>query len=136
MAALAGITAVRPTRDTQVRNMEYGATVGIGQLLHFDTADNSCKLGDSNLSELAATLFGLAMTPGVDGSYGLVAVGGEVVLVGATMAVGETYYLGATAGEIVPDADLAAGHRIAKLGIAVSTTLLRLQIDNTGIIHP
>jgi hypothetical protein len=135
MAALSGITAVRPTDNTQFAKQLYGATVAVGNPVYLDTADSEYKLADSNASALTAAAKGIAMTPGVDTGYGIVATAGSIILVGTTMAVGETYYVGATAGEIVPDGDLTTGHYVTRLGTAASATQLDLSIKATGISH-
>jgi len=75
------------------------------------------------------------MTPGVDGGYGIIATSGSIILVGTTMAIGETYYAGATAGEINPDADVTTGWYVSRLGTAASATQLDLSIKATGITH-
>lgn len=136
MAALSGITAVRPTSNTNVERVQYGATVSAGQPTYSDSADsNKNKLADNNASASTATVRGIAVTPGVSNGYGYVATSGSIILVGATMAIGETYYLGATAGEIIPDADLTTGNYVTRLGTASSATQLDLSIANTGIVH-
>jgi hypothetical protein len=133
MAALAGITAVRPTANSVERKVTYGGTVAAGQPLYQDPTDSKFKLTDANLSDIAAAAQGIAMTPGVDNGSGLMAIQGDIVLVGTTMVVGETYYAGPTPGEIIPTADLATGDRVTRLGTAVSATVLRLSIEATGI---
>jgi len=133
MTALSGITAVRPTENSVERKVKYGVTVAAGQPLYQDPTDNEFKLADANLSDIAAAAQGIAITPGVDNGSGLIAIQGNIVLVGTTMVVGETYYAGPTAGEIIPTADLAPGDRVTRLGTAVSTTVLRLSIEATGI---
>lgn len=135
MAALASITAVRPTANTVTRNVTYGATIAAGQPVYLDPADNEHKLADNNASATTAKVSGIAMTPGIDGGQGLIAINGDIILVGTTMAVGETYYAGATAGEIVPDADLATGNIVTRLGTAATATQLNLSIEATGITH-
>jgi hypothetical protein len=135
MAALSGITAVRPTSSTISANVMYGATISAGQAVYLDAADAKYKLCDNNASAAIAAIKGVAMTPGVDTGYGYVATGGSIVLVGTTMSVGETYYAGATAGEIVPDADLATGNYISRIGTGASATQLDLTIKATGIVH-
>jgi len=135
MAALSGITAVRPTSDTVTAKVTYGATIAAGETVYLDAADNKYKLCDNNLSLAAATLRGIAITPGVDAGYGLIATGGSIILVGTTAAVGETYFAGATAGQIVPDADLASGNYISRVGTASSTTQIILAIEATGVVH-
>jgi hypothetical protein len=116
--------------------VQYGATISAGQVVYADTADtNKMKLADNNASAATAVVYGIAMTPGVSGGYGVVATGGGIILVGTTAAVGETYYAGATAGEIIPDADLATGNYVSRLGTASSATQINLRIENTGIVH-
>jgi len=135
MAALSGITAVRPTANTSVSNVAYGATLAAGQPVYLDSADTEHKLTDANASAATAVAKGITMTPGVDGGRGLIAEDGSIILVGTTMVVGETYYVGATAGEIVPSGDLATGHYVTRLGTAATTTQLDLNIKATGIVR-
>lgn len=136
MAALSSITAVRPTESTTVSGpVLYGATISAGQTVYLDSSDNKYKLADANLSAAAATIRGVAITPGVDGGYGYVAINGNIILVGTTMAVGETYYVGQTAGSIVPDADLTTNDYVSRVGTASSTTQIALSISATGIQH-
>lgn len=137
MAALSGITAVRPTLNTQFSRVQYGATVGVGQPLYTDsTASNKSKPADSNASQAAAAATCISLTPGVDTGYGLVATSGSIILVGTTMAVGMQYYVGPNAGEIVPASDLTTGHYPTLLGTAATTTQLDLSILATGIVRP
>lgn len=136
MPALASITAVRPTDDTSVRVVMYGATIAPGQSLYLDSATNKYRLADSNLSQSAAAARAIAITPGVDGGYGVVAESGSIILVGTTMDVAETYYVGATAGTIIPDADLTTGDYVTRLGTAKTSTQLLLSIQATGVVHP
>ena len=136
MTALASITAVRPTSNTVVELMQYGATISAGQVVYADSSDsNKAKLADNNASAATAVVKGIAVTPGVSGGYGYVATGGSIILVGTTAAVGKTYYLGATAGEIIPEADLATGNGVSRLGVASSTTQVDLDINNTGVTY-
>jgi hypothetical protein len=58
-----------------------------------------------------------------------------VILVGTTMAVGEPYVVGGTAGDIVPETDLTTGDYVSRLGTAASTTQLDLSVKVTGIQH-
>ena len=133
MADLSSITAVRPTSDTQVQRVTYGATVALAQPLYQDASDeNKWKPADCDLSVLAAAAKGIAITPGVDDGYGLVATGGSVILVGTTMAVGTNYIVSDTAGGIKPTSDAASGDWVTNLGNATSATELKLLINATG----
>lgn len=135
MAALTGITAVRPTSDTVQDRVTYGATIAAGQPVYLDTTDSEYKLADNNASATTAKAYGIAITPGVDAGYGYVARGGSIVLVGTTMIVGATYFLGGTAGEIIPEGDFATGDNVTRLGTASTATTLKLSIEATGIAH-
>lgn len=133
MAALSGITAVRPTANTGTRIVLYGATISPGHPLYVDSADSEHKLADANASAITAAAKFIAMTPGVDTGYGVVAVSGSIILVGTTMVVGETYYVGPTAGEIIPGSDLTTGYYVTRLGTATTATQLDLAIKATGV---
>ena len=73
--------------------------------------------------------------PGVDGGYGYIATGGDIILVGTTMAVGAVYVQSATAGKIAPEADLGSGEYVTSLGIASSTTEIKLSLHVSGTAH-
>lgn len=136
MAALTGITAVRPTASTVMELVVYGATISSGQSVYKDASDsNKVKLADCNASSATATIRGIAITPGVADGYGYIATGGSIILVGTTMAVGETYYVGQTAGTLVPDVDLTTNDHVARCGAGASTTQMDLAIKATGIQH-
>jgi hypothetical protein len=134
MPALTGITAVRPTENTKSRLVKYGATIAAGQPLYQDPADAEMKLSDADASATTATLSGVAITPGVDNGWGYVAYGGSIILVGATMTQGVSYFSGDVPGTIVPEGDLNTGDRVSLIGIAASATELQLAITNTGIV--
>jgi hypothetical protein len=135
MAALSGITAVRPTEDTQTRRVQYGATVSAGNPVYRDAADGKYKVADANASSSTAAVVGVAMTPGIDTGYGLIAISGSIVLVGTTMAVGSSYYVSATAGSIIPEADLATNDYVSRIGTASSATQIILSLEATGVQH-
>jgi hypothetical protein len=137
VGALTGITAVRPTANTQITNTPvlYGATIAAGVPVYLNTTDGEHYATDANLSATAAGAKGITITPGVDGGYGYLATGGSIILVGTTMAVGTTYYCGPTAGEIIPSGDLATGDIVTELGTAATATQLDLLIKAKGIVH-
>jgi uncharacterized membrane protein YgdD (TMEM256/DUF423 family) len=139
MAALSGITAVRPTDSTILASrapVVYGATASAGQSAYRDAADSKYKLADSNASVATAAAVGIFVTPGVDTGYGYVATGGSIILVGTTMVVGTVYCVGTTAGSIVPISDLTTGDYVTILGTAATATQLDLAIKASGIVKP
>lgn len=130
------ITAVRVTSDTQTRIVDYGATIAVGDVLYLDTSDSEHKLADADNTEATAKVAGIAITPGVDGGNGIIATGGNIVLVGASMTTGDSQVLSGTAGKIQQDADLASSDWVTQIGRAVSSTEIKLSIDATGIQVP
>lgn len=134
MAALSGITAVRPTTNTIAERVTLGATSSVGQPLYEDVTVAKHKLA-GNASTTLAKCSGITITPGVDTSESYIAKGGSIELVGTTMVVGATYYVGNTPGEIVPESDLSTGHIVTRLGTASAATVLDLSIKATEIAH-
>lgn len=136
MAALSGITAVRPTANTTMKLGVYGSTNSAGQSAYLDAADTKYKLADSNASAATAASVGVYITPGVLDGYGYIATGGSVILVGTTMVVGTVYCPGTTAGSIVPISDLTTGDYSTILGTASTATQLDLAIKASGVVKP
>jgi hypothetical protein len=64
------------------------------------------------------------------------AFGGNIILVGTTMTVADTYLVSPTAGGIMPNADKATGDYVTRLGVAASATQLNLSIEATAIQVP
>lgn len=134
MAAISAPSSIRARSTTRTRLVQYGATVALGNPLYLDTSDNKYKLADANASAVTANASCVAMTTGVDGDYGIVAISGSIEFVGSTLAVG-VYVLGATAGSIVPETDLTTGDYLTQIGSATSTTVMLLDIVATGAVH-
>lgn len=134
MAALS-ITSVRPTANTQsTRPVLYGATLAAGVPVYLLSSDNEHYAADCDLSADTRDVRGITITAGIDGGRGYLATGGSIILVGATMTPGAKYYLGPTAGGIVPFGDLATGDNVVELGTAINATELKVGIDNTGAV--
>lgn len=134
MAALT-ITAVRPTANSQIRIVNYGDTISPGQPL-YRQADGEHSRSDADASALTKAVVGIAMTPGIDGGQGVMVDEGNIILVGATMTVGVTYFAGPSLGEIVPYADLSTGDYVVRIGTAKSATEMILSIEDTGVQVP
>lgn len=135
MAALSGITAVRPTVDTKHKLVKYGATIAAGVPVYLDATTQKYLATDANASAAAAAAVGITITPGVLDGYGYIAIKDPIILVGTTMVVGETYYVDATAGQIIPGSDLTTGYYVTRLGTASTTTQLDLAIEATGVVR-
>lgn len=55
------------------------------------------------------------------------------VTIGATLTAGTAYYLGDDPGGICPLADVATGDDVVLMGLAKSTTVLKLDIQVSGV---
>ena len=62
-----------------------------------------------------------------------VAYASDVVTLGAVLTAGTEYWLSATAGGIAPRADVTTGMTPVLLGVATSTSKLKLALINAGV---
>jgi len=110
-----------------------GATVTAGQAVYRDPTDGKYKLADNNSATAAVrSVDGFALHASLAGQPLAVHESGPLT-VGATMTAGVAYYLSDTPGGICPVADLATGEYPALLGIATSTTVLNVAIQEAGV---
>ena len=113
-----------------------GASITAGQPLYIDTANNNVlKLADANASLLTSTVDGIALHAAATGQP-ITYQSGGLITIGATVAVGTVYVVSATAGGIAPSADLATGMYTAILGVATTSGILQLRINNSGVAVP
>jgi hypothetical protein len=97
-----------------------GATITAGQVLYYDSATSSYKLADTD----SATVAGQPLTFLQSGP----------ITIGATVAVGDVYFLSGTAGGIAPFADVAAGDYPCIIGICTSTSVLDVAFHEAGAV--
>lgn len=109
-----------------------GATITAGQVVYRDASDLKCKLADCNSATAAVrSPRGIALNGASDGQPLVIQRSGEITI-GATLTVGSTYYLSATAGGIAPLADLGSGDYPTVIGVAKSTSVLVLSFTEAG----
>lgn len=103
-----------------------GATVTAGQIIYLDTASQTWKLADTDLSAAASganTKIGMAASGAAAGQQFRVILEDDNLTVGGTLSMTAPFYvLSGTAGGIAPIADLAAADYPVLLIIARSTT--------------
>lgn len=110
-----------------------GATVTAGQVLYKDDTDSHWKLADSNSATVAArTPQGIALNGGSAGQPVRVHLSGDVTI-GAALTAGVAYYLSDTPGGICPVADVGTGEYSSIIGIAASTSVLKVNITSSGV---
>lgn len=128
-----GITAasVLKTSDTVIMQGIAGATVTAGQPVYKDsTASNTLKPCDAD-ALASSVCVGIALHGAASGQPLKYAAGGNLTI-NAVATKGVPYYVSTTAGGICPYGDLAAGDYVTFLGIATSTTNLKLGITSSS----
>lgn len=110
-----------------------GATITAGQAVYLDASDSKYKLADNNSATAAVrSPDGIALHGAANGQPLTILTSGPVTI-GATLTAGATYYLSDTPGGIAPAADLATGEYATIIGIATSTTVLDVDIHESGV---
>jgi len=111
-----------------------GASITAGQVLYLDSAAGTYKLADTDSATVAArSPAGIALHAAGTGQPIAVLTAGPITI-GATVAVGDVYYLSGTAGGLAPVADVAAGDYPCIIGICTSTSVLNVNIQEAGAV--
>lgn len=110
-----------------------GTTITAGQLVYLSTS-NTWLLTDNDASATAAVIDGVALNGAASGQPIVVQTSGDINL-GATLTQGVVYGNSSTAGGIAPVSDHGAGDYVGILGVAISTSILRMSRVNSGITH-
>lgn len=135
MAAVTITTsAVQQISSGEGMFVQYGEAMTPGAIAYKGAGGKYFLASNDDATEQDASVF--VLTGGETDSYGYVqGRKNEEVDVGGTLVVGTMYFLG-TGGQIVVAGDLGTGAYVTPLGVAKTTTNLRLNIDPTGIQVP
>jgi len=127
---------VKPGTNARLdRNGYAGETITQGMPV-YKAADGYWYKADSNsATALARVANGIAANAASQYQPIDVLLPGEGVTYfpGATLTVNTAYYLSDTAGGICPLADVGSGEYMQLIGIAISTTEMKLSLVNTGV---
>lgn len=109
-----------------------GASITAGQPVYKDSTDsNKLKLCDGDVL-LTAACVGISLHAAANGQPLLYQKRG-ILAIGATVAVGQAYYVSLTAGGICPFADLGSGDFPVKIAVGMTTSTVQVLIENPGI---
>ncbi len=110
-----------------------GATIVAGNVVYKEASSGKYKLADNDhaTAEVRGSA-GIALNGAADNQPLNVCEAGDINL-GATLVAGTTYCVSSTAGAICPQADVASGDEVIVLGVAKSTSLLTLSIQDPGV---
>lgn len=113
-----------------------GVAIVAGEMVYLDPTDNRYKLADCDAipaSNPARSPAGMALNSAAANQPLKIATSGGEVNLGTVLTAGTTYYLSPTPGKICPVADVLTGDSPVVIGIARSTSVLRLGILESGV---
>lgn len=119
--------------DATIEHGRGGATITAGQPVYKEAATKKFKLSDSNgATAEAKRVDGIALNACADNQPLAVHKSGDLTL-NAVLVAGTAYYLSETPGGIQPAADITTGEAVVQIGLAKSTTVLSVRIQNLGV---
>lgn len=108
-----------------LKSVQVGESVTQGQPGYYNVSDSLYYQADANASAAAANAVGIFLSAASTNGWAIFAQSGSINP-GATLTVGETYYVSATKGGIAPAGDVTTGWYPRILGQASSTSQLEL----------
>lgn len=116
--------------------VQAGEAITRGMPVYLDGTDSNKAKKALNTAAASTVVYGIAsQESSADGDYISVVTTGTIKT-GATMTVGQAYYLSTTAGGICPFADLDTDDYINLLYRADTTTTAKIVFENSGIQSP
>lgn len=110
------------TSGTKESSYNAGESVTAGQCVYLSASSTWLKAQcDGTAVEAGSSDLGIALHAAGAGQPLAVAKTGSTINIGATTSKNTVYFVSATAGGVMPVADLATGNRIARLGYATAT---------------
>lgn len=125
-AVLAGTNAATETRTA-------AAAIAAGEVVYLDAAGKYNLADTDSATAIARKPRGIALNSGAAGQPVTIARSGDVTL-GAVLSKAVAYYLSGTPGKIAPVADVAAGDYVSIVGMAISTSVLRVDIQAPDVV--
>lgn len=122
---------VVPGAGAQFLTRNAGATITAGQVVYSDV-NSLWQLSKANGTAAQKAMAGIALANASLNQPLIVQTAGQITI-GATVVAGTGVYFmsGNNAGGIAPFADVGAGWLVWLLGIAISTTVINLQLFNS-----
>jgi hypothetical protein len=111
-----------------------GATLTAGQAAYKEAATGDAKLSDNDsaTAEVRAVL-GLSLHAALTDQPVTIAKNGAIVDLGAILTAGTDYFLSGTPGGICPRADVTTGDDPVRIGMALTTSRLQLDINDPAV---
>lgn len=112
-----------------------GETIAAGKAVYLDPTTHKWQLADSNSATAAARHAGGIALNSASLNQPINILTSGAVTIGGTLTANIPYFLSDTAGGICPIADVGTGEFLCQLGIAISTTVLQVNIQFTGVAN-
>lgn len=126
-------TAVIPGSNVDLETKTAAAAIAAGEIVYLD-ANGKYNLADTDsATAIVRKPRGMALNGGAAGQPIQIAKSGDVTM-NAVLTKGVAVYLSGTPGKICPVADVASGDYTAIIGMALSTTVLRIDILAPDIV--
>lgn len=107
-------------------------TIAAGKIVYQDPTTLKFGLADANGAAATRTPIGIALN-GASLNQPIMIQTAGLITIGGTLVAGVAYYLSDTPGGLCPVADVGSGEYPTVIGIAVSTTQLRIGIVSSGV---
>ena len=134
MADLTVVAAnVKPAASTVTKKGIAGEAISAGESV-FKAADGGIELCENDQAALDAACIGVALNDAAVDQPIEYAITGDVNM-GAIMTIGQTYVVGAAPGGIAPEVDVIATEFLTVIGVATTTSNLKLGILQSGVAH-
>lgn len=111
-----------------------GETITAGMAVYQDTSTKKWMKALSDSAAHAAAS-GIALN-GASLNQPLSILTEGTITIGATVTVGETYYVSNTAGGIIPYADLSAAEYVTMIGIGLTASTIAVKFIASGVAVP
>jgi hypothetical protein len=119
--------------DVKYRLVQFGEAVTQGMPVYRKAADGKYWKAQNDNAAADAEAVGICIVRGAAAdAWGLIATEGNINI-GATLAVGESYFVSNAFGAICPAADVGSTEFPTFLGIANSATNLELKPSSAGV---
>jgi hypothetical protein len=127
------------SNDVQVEVAFVGGEAGTaGQVVYQKSTDSKWYLAQCDGTDEESGVGvrkGILLNTMVADQPVVVQTAGQITI-GGTVVAGTEYVLGAAYGAVAPHADLVTGNKYTRLGYAISSSVIQLDVRATGVAVP
>ena len=118
--------------SAKVATVLAGEAIDRGEWVYYDALTSKYMRADNTDADRSVAVGQAQSAAAADGDYFILMRSGEGIP-GATLNLGEEYYLSSTPGKAAPFSDLNSGDYVVSLFRATSTSAAEVFVDSTGI---